>query len=249
VAYVHAREVLAEARRLRPSWVRRTVFSKKARRFLEARTKEWERARRGWVPADDLQAESRRDFEAGVKRSREAQKAQRKARYSPDTKLTLMRISPEGLVPVMEMPLDDPEKSWRLDCLLAWRTAIVERIPASRDYYDYLAPHLREGAFKDDADYRTFWLEQVQASQVPANRVSGLVHHFQMGHKISHGNAGDALHARHLLDAEIFVTADQALAGVLQEVAAITDGCARVRLIDRSAPSAVLELSRAIHGR
>ena len=118
------------------------------------------------------------------------------------------------------------------------------RASASRDYADYVGPYLKDSAFIDEQSTASFWLHEVDPLRVLLNRICGLAAHLQLNYKIGHGNPCDSLHACHLSDADLFVTADRAFFGICQAIANRTDKVARVALIDRAAVSTVSEIER-----
>ena len=149
----------------------------------------------------------------------------------------------DGAVGFGAIAPDDSERAWRAECLQCWHNAVVNRVPASRDYWDYLGPYLTKTAFGDPIATARFWLDEVDGDQTPLNRVTALTNHFQLKHKIGQGNQLDSLHACYLLDVDTFVTADKAFAGILGRLKTFFGRTARVLLIDRSSSSTVAELS------
>ena len=148
---------------------------------------------------------------------------------------------------MQEVSIEDAETFWRVECLLVWFNAVSLRYKASRDYADWLAPYLKDGAFQDPS-YKEFWLQDVKSENVPLNRLTGLVGYYQTKRKITHGNAADQIHASHILDADLFVTADTAFHGVLLDVQTnhFPQSHCRIALVERGASSAVAELCRVL---
>jgi len=203
-----------------------------------------QRFRDGWRPDPRAYAAYRRDAEPGIRISREAQRMERSSYLKKDANLWLLTASKDSAQAVARCDLNDPEQAWRVNCLQVWHNAVVNRVPASRDYVDYLGPYLRPEAFKDDRKTADFWLREVDSTRMPLNRSSGLAHYFQLEHKISHGNPCDTLHACYLLNVEVFVTADTAFAKVLKEVQRCVSGRAQIVRIRRGTASTLKELER-----
>jgi hypothetical protein len=242
--YRHAREVFNEVRRVRPDWLRTSAPQSKIRAFLRQHGAEWKAIRNGSSPPKAWSNSYRAAAEPGNATSRETQKTMRSKQLEPQGKMWLVAGSGDQVVARMEMNLHDPEIAWRTECCTSWFNAIVVKHPTSRDYADYLGPHLKPQAFVDSAMTTDFWMRQVEGKNLPLNRTAGLSNYFQLRHKISHGNAVDALHACYLHDVDIFVTADKPFAAVLHEVAKLIVRPARVLLINRAATSTLSELRR-----
>jgi len=246
-AFKHARELRLEIGRLRPKWLRVTASQSSIRRYLRGHQSAWQKCRDQQVPTSADFAAYRRDAEGGIERVREGQKAERSAKRDALRLMLASESSGGGALSLhSEIDLKDPEKFWRADALTSWHAAIVERAPASRDYFDYLGPYLKDNAFGDRASYLSFWLNEVDAGRLARNRLTSLVSFFQLDSRSTHGNPGDAIHANHLLDVDLFVTADKAFAKSLDQVRSLVPGAAVVKLIDRSRASAVAEIAQAL---
>ena len=244
-AHHHAKEVRSEHRRVRPHWLRTVAFESTAKRFLKDHRITWHKVKQGWIPPGFAYQVYHRVAEPGIRTIRESQKNTRAIRRERYTEFFVGFGEHEPNV-LGEIRLDDPEIAWRLECLTAWHAAIVQQIPASRDLMDYLGPNLTPQAFTDPRSSWSFWMEEVDSKRLPRNRLSGLASYFQLDYKTSHGNPGDALHANHLLDVDLFVTADATFFQVLRDIRNLMTCAARVALVDRAATSAAGELCRVL---
>jgi hypothetical protein len=249
-SWLHAQEVRREVGRCRPSWLKAASFTKTERHLLKGHTKLWGYAKAHRLHPGHAHAWEayRRDFEPGVASGREFQKSLKEFKRRGTTTFNLL-IEGQTETPRTDLDLNDPEMYWRASSLMVWHSALAIRTPASRDYADWLSPYVKEDAFSEPT-YFEFWLEDVKAENVPRNRLMGLVRYYQLRRKITHGNARDQLHANHLLDADVFFTADQAFYACLVEVVEKhLVGPARPILLNRSAQSALGELSGALGGQ
>jgi hypothetical protein len=212
-SWLHALEVRKEIKRLRPKWLRPVVSKRRIREFLKGHRERWQEAKLGIIPPWSAYELYKRDFERGVAQSRHVQKELRKDVLGRRSDFRL--LGPSGAV----LPVNgaDPEVYWRVECLQVWHNAIEAGTPASRDYADWLGPHLRPGCLRDNS-YAEFWLTEVASEAMPLNRLVGLVDFYQLGKKISHGNAVDRLHAGNWLRSDLFVTADRSFYEVLVQV-------------------------------
>jgi hypothetical protein len=244
-SWYHALELRWEIARCRSQWLRKAIFTKGARAFLRTRRQLWADARTLNPPPADAYAAYRRDFERGVGLASDFQKSLR-ARFR-QTASPFFLVSGSKVEMIEELSIDDPEIYWRVDCLLAWFNAIVTKSSASRDYRDWLAPYLKPRSFEDPT-YLRFWLDDVIASRLPRNRLTALVSYYQLYHKVNHGNPMDQLHANHLLDADLFLTADRTFYKVLCQVRERHfPATGRLALLNRAAPSALNEIAAALN--
>lgn len=243
----HAREVRLEIARLRPHWLRSVPLGSREKRFLRGHAELWQAARDGGKrPADIDYGTFRPVFESGRDKSRRYQKAMRSDRLDGQGKHVVAKGNRERKQATTEADLSDPHVFWRQECLAVWYNAVAYGEPATRDYADWLKPHLRDGAF-DDESYQDFWIGEVEAERVPKNRLTSLVSFYQMAHKITSGNSQDQNHASYVLDVDAFLTADRAFHAVLVDVVAKHFPHVRVPvLLDRNAGSVVQQLRASL---
>ncbi|MHB8996167.1 MAG: hypothetical protein ACYC63_13050 [Armatimonadota bacterium] len=246
MAYRQAKEVEAEIRRCRPQWVNPWPDRSSIKAFLANHWEHWKQARAGQEPPPQSCAAYRKTFEKGVRASRAAQKTARGAVREGADAFRVVTAGSE-VKQCAEGSLSDPEAYWRMNCLQVWHEAIVRRVEASRDYADWLGPFLKEGAFTDVKSYSSFWMCEARGEALRRNRISGLVDYYQLDGRVTHGNAGDQLHAVHLLDVDAFITADRPFHDVLLNVIPHEDRAARVALLKRNEPSVTEELRRILN--
>jgi hypothetical protein len=239
----HAMEFLAAIRRFRPHWLSLVVHNKRARAFLRAHRGKWDEARAGVVVRGPSHALYHRDSEQGIAHNVSAQKQER-GNQQVAGEVTSITVKCGDGQP-HEINRTGVDAYWRSNCLSAWSAAIVNRIPSSRDYFDWLDPYLKKDALKSE-EHGDFWFQDVEASDVPRNCLTSLTSYYQLEAKITHGNGADQLHANHLLDVDHFFTADRAFHGVLLKAATHFPEVAKVHLIDRGAPTCVEQIQAAL---
>jgi hypothetical protein len=146
--------------------------------------------REGQLPPADAYALYSDDAEKGILTQRQFQKTIRESRSLNNVTFSLQ--NPSGQI--SDFDTSDPEVFWRFDGLMVWYNAIERKDPSCRDYHDWLAPYIKPGSFRDPS-YQSFWLQEASGDAMPLNRLVGLVNFYQLSHKVTHGNAGDQLHA------------------------------------------------------
>lgn len=127
-------------------------------------------------------------------------------------------------------PFQDGELYWRWSGWSNWGPALFERKEHLRDYGDFLGPYLNLKKVHRKA-FVEFWL-QVSAEAVPRNRSVGLVEFYSLDTKVNHGDNMDANHAVHLIDVDVFVTADQGFYSAVEKVSRAVGGATPI-MVDR----------------
>lgn len=178
-SWQHAQELIYELRRKRQDWIRPVRYLSSVRRYLDGHSALWGILRRCEWPDPQAYAAFRRDFERGVANNRDFQKLLRSLRAQKGDYAISGPLGNLGNVDI-----SNPEVFWRVDGLMAWYDAVVARSPASRDYADWIVPHLKPHVFESES-YPTFWLRDASANALPLNRLTGLVTFYQLQHKIS----------------------------------------------------------------
>lgn len=247
-----AQEVLGEIKRFKPYWFRQPSSPKliaEEKNFLRVHKENWEKAKELYIPQNPSTEAYRRDYENGVANTKLVQKTLRQRLLENKLELSILSQTKSGKIDevITDDLLDDTELFWRVNNMLVWFEAIARRNPSSRDYADWLLPYIRDDAFRTTTpSYSDFWLKQVRPQKVPKNRITALADYYQMKYKITHGNAGDQMHTCHLLDVDVFVTADKTYCQVISEVKAHFPACAKIVFVNRGAYSALDELKRVL---
>jgi hypothetical protein len=116
-----------------------------------------------------------------------------------------------------------------------------------RDYADWLGPYIRSPVQFEESDWYAFWILDIDAARMPADRLTSLATLYQLQRPITAGNTADALHSVHLLDVDVLMTADRDFHWVLEQlVQRHFPNSARPRLIDRAATDAACEVGAAM---
>lgn len=244
-SYLHSLELHNEIKRVKRNWLKLIPHKKSLNKFLDMHSLLWENLKKGDIPKDSISYEYRRDVEEGVNKSKEYQKSFKEIQNKAKKNLREVKIG-KGLGKEIDANPLNPEEYWRLDAMSVWRSAILEKNPASRDYYDWLSPYITEGAFRDQ-DYENFWLHLAEGDNMPLNRFLGLISYFQSQHKITHGNPFDQIHAGNYMLYDLFFTADKTFFQVLSQANEfLTEPKFPPILLDRREESVYDELSRRI---
>ncbi|MGA7669712.1 MAG: hypothetical protein WBW04_04780 [Nitrolancea sp.] len=244
--FLHADELLAEVRRCRPRGLcRRAEEASLIPIHLKNHRMKWKEAKAQprYVPSSFQTY--KHDSDAGKKHFTIHQKVLRSARLH-DESVALVSAGGSSFDLVTTGYETDEEKYWRTSSLSVWSNALVLRLPASRDYADWVAPYVDTRLLREP-DYSRFWLHEVKARNMPRNHITCLAEFFQLDHKIdAGGNSEDSLHAGYILESDVFLTADRRFFSVLETIKARHPKSARVRVIDRGASSALAEIKQAL---
>lgn len=189
----------------RREWIRYIAFDRFSRDRRAAHTSRWSDARRGVFPSSNAYDVYRRDFEAGTARSLAVQRdlRQRKVKHE----VAILGKQSGNKFGAVRTDLEQPEAFWRVESWMAYDGALVPRNPATRDLYDWLAPHLKMELVTTEELF-LLWLRDIDPAEVPLSSWGGLVAWGQLHSKASHGNANDQQHAAMALTTDLFVTAD-----------------------------------------
>lgn len=242
--YEIAQEFLSELRRCRPELLRKQPNT----RSIELHLRAYRRNCRNAKPFPGMRPDTydgyRERFEGGIKGVLSRQRFWRDTFVNmPGARRTVVVSNPDVEQAVKAMT--EIDLWWRQSSRQAWIGALVERDPASRDLYDWASPHLWIPYITiRDAD--RFWYIDIESERMPIHQAMMFTDYYQRCHRITHGNAYDQLHAAHLLNADVFLTADKAFYNVLHEVSAQLPGSATPVLVERGADSAAEEICRAV---
>jgi hypothetical protein len=214
-------ELCAALQRGRPNWLRAKPDS--------AATERWRRlwTKRHWMSA---RYESEKFHQQMLTRPSaaaaaawfEAQLSNRQsmmdAGVSGDFIDLHMRCSPEESIHLIG--------GWDGSRTAAWRVQIgdyywqvLTRGAANDTERQWLAAYLNIGsAIANASDYRQLWFEELQPADISRQWLRFAVGHTQLSRKVKKSNALDAQHSTYLVDADLFLSGDQAFVAALQEV-------------------------------
>jgi hypothetical protein len=243
-SYLEADDLYRAIMRHRPQWIRQFVYGRQAKSHLAAHNQRWKDAQRGALPTPAAFAAYHRVSEDGVAPSVEFQKALRAARL---TGLSATLVSQFGHeVGLIASDLTHPEATWRAVSYSTFESALLRQAAQTRDMADWLRPRLRIESISA-GDFFVLWMRDIELTEVRRSAWIGHVAFYQLGHRVSHGNAGDLEHSAMALDVDVFVTADRGLHHALCEASEIFPRpVAHCVLWQRSSPSALDALQEAI---
>ena len=206
-------EVRDEIRRCRPGWLRARPDESEIERFLTRALRQWKRLRNDCLFDPGLGMPAYREAaEPAVAEFLGGQRSMRQLLLN--SRSVEFVAGSEEYQPFLA-PLDQSERHWRLNSASIWARAL-EGSPAMRDYADYLGPYVRLPS--EPRDWMLFWLRDVRPEAMPAGRLHAAVEFLQPTERVTHGNAIDPHHAVHLLDSDLFLTADRSFFSVLRQV-------------------------------
>jgi hypothetical protein len=233
-SYREAMEVRQAISAQRPSWIRRVVFDRFSRDRRADHIRRWNDAKCGVFPSSTAYEAYRRDIEAGIAQTLAFQRELRQRKVRQEAAIIVKEFGDK--FGAIRTDLEQPEAFCRAECWFAYNGALVHRNPATRDLYDWLAPHLKMHLVTTEELF-LLWLRDVNPAEAVISSWSGLVGWGQLHSKTSHGNANDQQHAAMALVADLFVTADVGFHKALRLAAPNHVGnVAKLALWPRSAP-------------
>jgi hypothetical protein len=216
---LHAEEVRHEIERLRPRWLRHMPSRKLLRKkqwFLDNRMPDWLELKSLRLPSQAAFAQYHRDASHGSELNLQAQQTLKDS-IRNQASFTLVAANQHKSTIIYKDMKFTPDTFWRWNCLQVWHTAIVKREAASRDYRDWLSPYLKDDVFLHSS-YAPFWMEEVDEMRMTKNRITALASFYQMFYALGSGNALDQIHASHINDVDVFLTADKRLHFVIDTI-------------------------------
>lgn len=247
-------EIASEIARLRPDWLLPHPDAAATREYSRFWTKElWRFARRDW-PFLVSHLRERGNDDEDAEANMAAQRLNKDAWLSSGVKLELndlwIHINEDAPAWVrIVWPPSERVEAWRGQMWMTFRTELRDFLSAEaqcnpdawklagRTWADWLRATVDiDRMILDHKGFADFWLREVDASRMTRTWLLWAVNTLQLKVKLGSGNAGDAQHAQHLVDADLFLTADARYANVLRSVAVL-------------APRAVAEIRRVPAGR
>lgn len=218
-ARLESDEVVAQARTLRPGWVKR--FPQPTRvRSLEAF---W--TRRLWQEAardpERVANASTGEMDSLAETIVQVQRENKETMLADGFRLD----DSEAWVDLSGQPAEivagwDGQRieAWRAESALTWWSALVtrprqaRRILADTSYADWAGVWLNLDAIALNREqWNRFWYHEVEAAAMPRAWLRSALPWVQLQTKLGTGNPRDAQHAAYLVDADVFITADRRL--------------------------------------
>jgi predicted nucleic acid-binding protein len=265
-AALESDEVIAEARRLRPLWLRARPRTDRVASLDAFWTKRiWRIARQSperLVAIEKAMGTRDRDtIVANQRRNKEIMGELRKTDHRREWKhlnfSKMQAILTDDMPPEERAGWPDSNRvdAWRAICMITyWRALMVVPNRArwtgeDTTYADWIGSYLAlDKLGKDRADFNCFWYCDVQASNMPRNWLRWAIDVAQWERRITDSNPGDAQQGSWLVDADIYLTADRRFAQILDMVEPHFPGSfmATIRVVDRTTPSAVDAIARVL---
>lgn len=214
-ADLESEELIAEIRRLRPSWVLRWPNYTKVddlRAFWTRRI--W---REAVASHDALYEHGKNERESMLLHNMQLQKDVRAQHAGLDNKfpedISTARIWATAEVPAYMSWWDGTDcEAWRIMLAQTW----IRGSATNSTFRDWLGAFVDLKAFRDDATVGTFWLSDIQESDLRRSWLHMFaVDYIQRFTKITRGNSVDQQHAAYLPDCDLFVSSDRRYIDVL----------------------------------
>ena len=250
--YLHSLEFLGLVGRFRPQWLRRSPNNFEATKWFSIHERQWKQARRdpeSVLMSTDL-AHHREVLAKGAGEFARYQKTLRGLVREHGT-ISRKLLSPQ--LDLLASGLTEWESTWRSANAYVWSQALFHRNDGNRDYYDFSAPFLDLQQVTQHGIWE-LWLKEATIEAVPRNYLQVVISEGeQLQHRISSGNALDALHCDLLFDVDVWITADRALEKVASAaISAVRTlprkerkafgRLAKVALVDRQTKDSATEL-------
>lgn len=209
-AYSECEELKSEIRRLRPEWVLTNPNLAEVRRLRYDWVRRsggfWDRARTGFRrAATDESVRTKHEHELAREESyRMREHIALGSQAGASSHLQLVATVPDSATAGWD---GNPVAYWRIPSLHVLRS---ELLIYTSPYREWLDSEIDVGAMlADSASLNRLWLYELDASAVPRQWIRGAFEFLQGWHKVTDGTPVDSQLATHLVEADIFVSADK----------------------------------------
>lgn len=229
-AALESAEVISEAKRLRPHWLRRMPDTGRTTSLDTYWTKRlWREAAEDSTRIHEYQVATY-DWPSSYLIAN--QKDQRRAILQTNfivRPLTAMMVEAEPDTPEAYLSgwSGEPVEAWRIVCRDIYRYNLFTvggRAAVTKEdttFADWIGAYLDLRLMRSDTvDFSRFWTHDVELTRLPRNWLRWAVHLVQATQKIGSGNPADAQHSAYLLDCDVFVSADARYIANLRQVRA-----------------------------
>jgi hypothetical protein len=222
--HLEVTEILAEIRRCSPKWLNPNPDLRLIREVTDNLRKTFRRVEKDPTYLNNRHSLWSEETYTLIGKMKTSQK-ELKAQDQPGARFTDTPLPAElaHLQPQYDA-LTEPERYWRVRAAMAILTLLHEG--KYDPWLKYLTPHLKGEI--DALEWLSLWLFAFQADALPRIRVRALTDLYQLKRQITFGNVGDQTHAVHLLDVDVFFTADRVFASVLGDVEREVDRGAQI---------------------
>lgn len=227
-AQLESAEVVAEARRSRPQWLRSMPDTAKVASLNAFWTKRvWRIAQQDAQGIHDYEATNAQPLIASeMLRQKHNRTSLLRGKFNLRPLTALMeKATPERAATRAPGWSGEPVEAWRTNSREIFWHALVsttDRSPFTgedRTFADWVGAYLDLPTIRSDpADFTRFWLEDVQIEAVRRQWVRWAVQMMQNDRKVTPGNPADRQHSSYLVDCDLFLSADAALISVLEIV-------------------------------
>ncbi len=223
-AFLEAEELLGEIRRLHPEWLAKSPDLREYRFQLA----DWKRDRPGGRTPRDRGFWGR--LRADAEFMREASRFPMLEKARTESKAAREKIAKQGnpALPSLDDAYYAPTapgstgaagpvaEAWRWAGYFAWEVYL--HTPGG-PHETWFLPFLDSRPWEcDKSAWVSFWLEDVTRERLPRTWLRWACEFLQQGQKWSPGTPGDAQVAGHLLDADVFLSADQRLVNAFAKI-------------------------------
>ena len=220
-------EIVSEARRVRPGWMRGMPDKAHIWSLNNSWTKKiWRAALEDSEPMHEYEIRQAAEIDSLV----EAQRIQRRDTIGDNFSmrpLTALTATPDPNNPKSQLPgwSGEPIEAWRVFCrVLFWHQLAViagRAILTKEDttFADWVGAYVDLSRLRSSPeDFTQFWLYDINRSALPRNWLRWAVNLMQLEFKVTHGNPADVQHSTYLFDGDLFLSADARYISVLEIV-------------------------------
>ena len=254
-ARLEADELVAEARRLRPEWVRRFPMTSRLAPLEAYWTKRlWQQtARDPAYVAQIAKAIEPDTAERILEIQRSNQRAMRDANFRFHDEQPWSDFNSDAPADVTTGWGGDRIEAWRSEsALLFWRELVhvvrrVRRFGGDKTYADWTEAWLDLDVIaRDRLSWNRFWYYEVDSRNMPRCWMRAVMPWAQLDARVERGNPRDAQHAAYLFDADCFVTADRRYARALERVRSWSPRAFATVVLIPATDAVVDEIARAV---
>lgn len=252
-AALESAELIGEARRVRPQWLRRMPDTARIASLDTFWTKKvWREAADNSTRIHEYQVAEHTvtsDYLVSNQKQQRRELLRTNFEVRPLTAMMAER-GPDSPEPYLSGWSGEPVEAWRVVCRdIYWYNLFVvggRSVFTGEDstFVDWVGAYLNLHIPRSDlADFTRFWTHDVELGRMPRNWLRWAVHLVQATQKIGAGNPADEQHSVYLLDCDVFMSADARYVTTLRAVRAdapfelaspvLTSGDRDVPVLDR----------------
>lgn len=227
-AALESAELIREAKRVRPQWLRQMPDTGRTNSLDTFWTKRvWREAADNSTRIHEYQVaehEVASDYLVSHQKEQRREILRTNFEVRPLTAIKAER-GPDTPEPYLCGWSGEPVEAWRIICRdIYWYNLLIVggRAVFTREdstFADWVGAYLNLSVPRSDlADFTRFWTHDVELLNMPRNWLRWAVHLVQTTQRIGPGNPADEQHSTYLLDSDIFISADARYITALQAV-------------------------------